>query len=237
MAKTSYQTFTQEAPLSIFRSDFIRRDAMCGAMVKQFPDLGAIAAECAAIVAAMDARSTELRAAEDALTRARALEDAEKLSVVGAYARARTVLGVEDKDAALLILPDAPSSLRKRNVVDFNLRVRSTIESLGELPADHPVRVAYLPPLQAEFAEFSTADVAEDEARARLGRLRLSLTLYRAELAQERDGQLGRIQGVVKDRAVTAMFTIPWRKRTKAEGGDADETEEPETPTATDPTR
>lgn len=243
MGKTTYQTYTQDAPLDTFRSDFIHRDAMCQAFAKQFPGLAAIGQECAALVTAMDARAVELRAAQDAVTRARALEQAVKLAVVGVYAKARTVFGLEDKGAAALILPDSPSTLRKRNVVDFNIRVKSTIESLEDLPEDHPVRVAYLDPLKAEFAEFSAVDVAEDETRARLARIKVSLTLYRAELAQERDGQLGRVQGIIKDRVVTSAFTLPWRKRSKAaeeadvvETDEADEPDEPETPPVAEPT-
>ena len=40
----------------------------------------------------------------------------------------------------------------------------------------------------------------------------MALTLYKSELAQEREAQLGTILTVLKDREKVAMFTVPWRK-------------------------
>ena len=43
----------------------------------------------------------------------------------------------------------------------------------------------------------------------------------RSELARVPDAQFGTIQSVTRDRAKTALFTIPWRKAPES----ADETE------------
>jgi hypothetical protein len=235
MARATYQTFTPETPLPIFREDFLRRQSMCAALGAKFPGLEAVGSECTEIIAAMDARKVELQRAEDALVRARALEDAEKIDVIDSYSRLRTILLLDEKETARVLLPDAPSSLGRAGLSSFKERIAASINNLRSLPEDHPVRVEHLPLLEAEHTEFLAADQREDQVKAELSRIKLSLTLYRAELAQLRDGQLGSVQSELEDRARTALFTIPWRKSSRSSSGEGDvDLDEPTPPTPPD---
>jgi hypothetical protein len=73
-----------------------------------------------------------------------------------------------------------------------------------------------LPTLETELAQFVAADKAEDTTRAALKTTRMALTLYKSELAQAREVQLGTILTLLKDREKVAMFTVPWRKPSRA---------------------
>ena len=45
---------------------------------------------------------------------------------------------------------------------------------------------------------------------------RMGLTLYKAELVQAREVQLGTILTVLKDREKVALFTVAWRKPSRS---------------------
>ncbi len=212
MAKTTYQTYTSETPIDFFRKDFIRRGAMCQALVSRFSGLEPVANESVQIVATIDERGTEIRAVEDDLVRARALEDVEKMDVVDAYTALRLMMTAYDRDRVRDFLPDAPSSLKQLGPKNLSDRVKAQIENLRILPEDSPLRTEFLPPLEREVGELETADRAEDDVRARVSALGLGLTVYKSELAQTRESQIGTIQSVLSDRAKAAQFTLPWRR-------------------------
>lgn len=215
MAKSTYQTYTDQTPVETFRADFIRRSAMCAAISKRYPALAGVGAEAAATLAQMDTRRALLQQAEDDQIRAHAIEDVEKLDVVEVYTELRRTMAAKRYDV-LTLLPDAPSTLGSLGAKNFGARVNQAIANLKALPDGDPLKVTLLPQLQVEVAEFHEADRAEDATRANLQSGRVALLLYKTELSQAREGQLGAIQGVLADREKTAQFTIPWRKPAKA---------------------
>jgi hypothetical protein len=44
----------------------------------------------------------------------------------------------------------------------------------------------------------------------------MALTLYKSELAQAREAQLGSVLTALKDREKVAMCTLPWRKPSRS---------------------
>jgi hypothetical protein len=235
MAKTNYQTYTSETPIDVFRKDFLRRASMCGALVKKHPALEPIAAECRENIASIDGRKSGLLSAEDELVVAKALEDVEKMDVIDVYSALRLTMTIHEGDATPDFLPEAPSSLKKLGTKNFTDRVTSGLESLGLLPEDHPVRISYEAQLKKEIDEFKTADLAEDSVRSKLSKIKLGLSMYKNELSQVREAQLGAIQNVLRDRSKPPLFTIPWRSSSSKSGGGT-ETETSETATPTEET-
>lgn len=187
---------------------------MCAALVSRFPNLAAIATEAKAIVTAMDGRLANLQAAEDAELIANALEDAEKIDVVDIYTEMRRTMFAQNSDVAT-ILPDAPSALARLGVDSFTKRISVAIAALKALPETDTIRVNFLQNLEKEFGEFTAADQAEDATRNALKTLRLALTLYKSELAQTREVQMGTLLTILKDRQKVALFTLPWRKTSR----------------------
>lgn len=214
MAKNTYQTYNEETPITIYRQDFIRRAAMCAALVKRYADLDAVAKEAEEIVAQIDKKLAGLQQAEDAETRARAIEDVEKLDVADLYTELRRTMWAKNYDVTT-ILPDAPSVLRRLAADSFAKRADAAVASLKALPQNDPVRAAFLANLEKELAEFHAADKAEDETRGARKSGQLALTLYKSELSQAREAELGKLQAVLMDRDKVALFTLPWRKNTK----------------------
>lgn len=217
MPTNTYQTYTAETPIHVFREDFLRRDAMCAAAAKKTPTFQPIADEAAATVAAIDQQRAAQQATEDALTRARALEDLAKIEAVDIYAQLRLTWSAQDKKLALTMLADPPSLMARYEPKEFTEKVALAFDGLGRLPEGDPVRAAFLGLATAEFEEFRAADLAEDEARRALAGAKLSMTVYKADLARRRNAQLGAIQQITGDRAKTAMFTVPWRKASRSE--------------------
>jgi hypothetical protein len=152
-----------------------------------------------------------LQDAEDDQIRARAVEDAEKIDVADVYTELRRTMFAKNYDVAK-ILPDAPSILRRMNAERFADRANAAVANLKALPETDPLRVAFLASLEKELAEFNTADKAEDDKRAAVNSGNLGLTLYKSELAQAREAQLGAVLTALKDREKVAMCTLPWRK-------------------------
>lgn len=211
------QTYTADTPIEIFRRDYLYRHAVCQALTVKHTELGAIATEAGAVVAAIDGRLADLQRAEDDHVRARALEIAAKFDVIEVYELIRAQFAVYRKDMLLSFLPESPSSLARAGVKRAEDRVNQTIANLKNLPADDAIRTGFLPQLEQEQAELRAADLAEDDVRRAVRAVGLGLTTYKAELAQLRDMQLGQVQAVMKDRAKTEMFTLPWRKPSKKE--------------------
>lgn len=228
MAKNTYQTYTDETSIETFRADFIRRSAMCAAISKRYPDLAAVGAEADATLAQIDTRRQNLQQAEDDQIRAHAIEDVEKLDVVEVYTELRRTMDAKRYDV-LTLLPDSPSVLGRLSAKNFGARANQAVANLKALPDADPLKTTLLPQLQQELAGFHEADLAEDATRANLQSGRVALLLYKTELSQAREGQLGAIQKVFGDREKTAQFTMPWRKTSKA----AAETPVVGTPTAT----
>jgi len=224
MAKNTYQTYTVDTPIPIYREDFIRRGALCAALSKRYPDLATIAAEADTTVAEIDSRRASLQQAEDDQIRARAVEDAEKLDVIDVYTELRRTMHAKSYDVATL-LPDAPSALKRLGITNTVERVNAAISNLKILPEEDSLRLAFLDKLDTELADLQGADKGEDETRLSLKRARMALTLYKAELSQVREAEMGQIQSILKDREKTAMFTVPWRKPSKA-AAQASEAEE-----------
>lgn len=220
MAK-SFQSYTNETPIAQYRTDFMHRGAVCGALKKRYPDLAAIGAEADAVVAQIDARMAQLQQAEDDQIRARAIEDAEKLDVVDVYTELRRTLFAKRYDVQAL-LPDAPSTLGRMSAKSFRERAEQAIAHLKALPDTDPVRAAFLPTLEAEFADFRTADDAEDTTRNTLAGGRMSLGLYKAELSQAREAQLGAILKLLRDSDKLSTFALPWRKPSRDKGAGAE---------------
>ncbi|MEO5727360.1 MAG: hypothetical protein ABI134_04780 [Byssovorax sp.] len=220
MAKNTYQTYTDETSIEAYRADFIRRSAMCAAISKRYPDLAAVGAEADASLAQIDTRRANLQQAEDDQVRARAIEDVEKLDVVDAYAELRRTMAAKRYDV-LTLLPDAPSTLGRLGAKNFGERANQAVANLKALPDADPLKVTLLPRLQQELAEFQVADLAEDATRANLQSGRVALVVYKAELSQAREIQLGAVQRVLGDREKTAQFTLPWRKAGRG-GGEAE---------------
>ncbi|MDC3989282.1 hypothetical protein [Polyangium jinanense] len=231
MAKNTYQTYIQETPVDIYRADFLRRGAMCAALATRHPQLADVGAEANAIVLQIDARRTALQSAEDDQVRARAMEDIEKLDVVDVYTELRRTMSAKSYDVAKL-LPDAPSTLRRLGTSNFTDRANEAVSNLRVLPENDPIRVAFLGRLEKELAEFRSADKAEDLTRVALQSGRMALTLYKSELSQAREAQLGMIHSILKDREKTALFTLPWRKpaRSAEEATPEEAAEEPAAP-------
>jgi hypothetical protein len=211
MAKTTTQSYTAETPIRSYRADFMHRGAMCSALASRYPDVAPLASEAKAIVSAIDARLANLQAAEDAELVANALEDAEKMDFVDVYTEMRRTMFAQNVDVAT-ILPDAPSSLARLGVDQFTKRTEAAIAAIKALPAADAIRIDFLTNLEKEFSEFSAADKAEDVTRNALKTIRLALTLYKSELAQSREVQLGTLLAILKDRAKVTLFTLPWRK-------------------------
>ncbi|MEO7331506.1 MAG: hypothetical protein ABI193_23220 [Minicystis sp.] len=230
MAKNTYQTYTEETSIDAYRSDLLRRRAMCGALIKRYPALGPIGTEANTILGQLDQRRADLQQAEDDQVCARAVEDAEKLDVVDVYAELRRTMSAKKYDVATL-LPDAPSVLGRLNAKDFGERANQAVTNLNALPANDPLKLAFLPKLEQELLEFHTADVQEDVTRMSLHSGRVALVLYKTELSEAREGQLGAIQNILRDREKTAQFTLPWRKAAKAVA-EQDETPDAQTPKA-----
>lgn len=228
MRKTSYQTYTEETPLDTYRTDFMRRGAMCTAVATRFPPLEAIGTAANAIVEQIDGRRVALQQAEDDQVRARAKEDAEKLDVVEIYTELRRTLHAKNVDV-LTLLPDAPSTLGRLGAKAFGERMNFVIANLNKLPDGDPQKTAFLPALTQELAGFRTADVDEDTTRANLHSSKVALLLYKAELSLAREAQLGAIQTTLRDREKTALFTVPWRKTSKPAASE-EEVETPPTP-------
>lgn len=220
MSKNSYQTYTNDVPMTTFRTEFVHRGAICGALAPRYPDLAAIATECDTIVKQIDSRLADLQDAEDQQIRARAIEDAEKIDAVDVYTELRRTMAAKNYDVAT-ILPDAPSALRRLNAERFTDRARAAVANLKTLAETDPVRVAFLATLEKELTEFQNADKAEDVTTLAIKSGRVALTLYKTELAEVRNAQLGAAQAVLKDREKVAMLTLPWRKpaRTPEETG------------------
>ena len=221
MARNTYQTYTEETSIEDYRADFIRRSAMCAALAAQHPDLGPVAAEADTVIGQIDARRADLQQAEDDQIRARALEDVQKLVALEVYAEARRTMAVKSRNV-LKVLPDAPSTLARLGVKTFGERLSQAIANLQKLPDSEPVKVAFLSNLQQEAAAFAAADAAEDATRNALQGDRVSLLLYKSELSQVREAQLGAIQTIFGDREKSAQFTLPWRKPSKGAANDDD---------------
>lgn len=222
MSNTKYQTFTEDTPIDIYREDFLRRSALCAALSKRYPALAPIGLEAKAKVAEIDTKTGLLRRLQDDLICAKALEDAEKLDVVEAYAEMRKTMSAKKYDY-MTLAPDAPSSLSPRGPATFIERVNLAMANIHALPDGDGIKTAFMPVLEGEYAEFQTADKAEDQARIALSTAKMALTLFKMELAEAREAQLGAIQAVVKDRAMVPMFTIPWRKPAKKKTGDEED--------------
>jgi hypothetical protein len=156
-------------------------------------------------------RASQLRQLDDDLVRARAIETAEKLDVVEAYDMLRKQLAAYEPKRVIEFMPVPPSTAVKLALEKFDFRVSQAISDLKGLPEDHPVRRNFLPALEREFAEFQTADTAEDVVRRNLATARLALTTLKVELAQARDRELGQIQIIFGDRSKLEFFTLPWR--------------------------
>ncbi|MDC3957291.1 hypothetical protein [Polyangium jinanense] len=217
MANNTYQTYIEETPIDIYRHDFIRRGAMCGALAKRYPGLAAIGAEADAVVGQLDSRLSDLRKAEDEQIRARAIEDAEKLDVIDVYTELRRTMAVKNPKEVLTLLPEAPSVLRRATAATFAERAGAALSNLKALPEADPLRLAFVGKLEMELAEFNDADKKEDATRLALQSGKVALTLYKSELSQTREAELGAIQNILKDREKTVLFTIPWRKTRKSE--------------------
>jgi hypothetical protein len=215
MAKTQYQTYSEETPIDTYREDFIRRGALCGALAKRYPALAAIGTEADDILAQIDSRRGALQRAEDDQIRARAIEDAEKIDVIDTYTELRGTMAGKKYDV-LTLLPDAPSTLGRLGAKNFGERADRAMANLKALPEGDAMKTTLLPKLERELAEFHEADVAEDTARANLKSGRMALLLYKTELSQAREAQLGAIQSILRDREKTVQFTIPWRKASRA---------------------
>lgn len=215
MAKGTYQTYTNETSIGDYRADNIHRGAMCAALAKRFPALGPIGTEANGIVAQIDSRIGAMQQAEDDLIRARAIEDAEKLDVSDMYTEIRRTLFAKNYDVSTL-LPDAPSTLGRLGVKNFGARVDQAVANLKSLPDSDPMKTALLPVLETELAEFHAADVAEDKNRTSFSGAKVAMTLYKTELSQTREVQLGAILNVLGDSEKMAMFTLPWRKTAKS---------------------
>jgi len=228
MAKNTYQTYTELTPIGVYRADFMRRGAMCTALLPRHPGLAAVATAARDRVTEIDAGRDAMQDAEDAELVANAIEDAAKLDVVEVYTELRRTLFAKTGDAATL-LPDAPSALARLGIDNFTNRAEAAIANLKALPENDPVRVSFLATLEKELAEFVAADKAEDNTRDALKTMRMALTLYKSELAQAREVQLGTILTVLKDREKVAMFTVPWRKPSRNAQDDA-APQEPTTP-------
>jgi len=226
MAKNTYQTYTDETPIETYRSDFIRRSAMCGAIAQRYPDLAAVATEANAVLGQIDGRLGGLQQAEDDQVRAKALEDVAKLDVVDIYAELRGIMSAKGRDV-MTLLPDAPSALGRLGAKTFRERADRAVANLKALPDGDALKADLLPKLQQELAEFREADVAEDVTRGSLQSGKMALLLYKTELSQVRETQLGAIQKVFGDRDRTAQFTIPWRKASKKSSEEPEETETP----------
>jgi hypothetical protein len=198
---------------------------MCAALAKRYPDLAPVGKMADDIVLQIDTRRAALQQAEDDQLRVRAIEDAEKLDVVDVYTELRRTLTAKNHDVATL-LPDAPSVLGRMNAKTFGERADQAVANLQSLPAGDPLKTTLLPKLQQELDEFHKADLAEDVARNALQSGKVALVLYKTELSQAREAELGAIQNVLKDREKTAQFTIPWRKTSKG-SAEEDETSAP----------
>lgn len=229
MAKTTYQTYTEETPIETYRADLIHRGAMCAALAKRYPGLDAVATEANGILAQLDTRRTELQQAEDDQIRARAIESAEKLDVVDVYTELRRTMFAKKYDVQTL-LPDAPSTLGRLGAKNFGERADQAVANLQKLPDADPLKATFLPQLQQELAEFHKADLAEDATRASLRSGRVALVLYKTELSQSRETEIGTIQKILGDREKVVQFTLPWRKN-KASEDDAAPAPPPTTPT------
>jgi hypothetical protein len=214
MGKTTYQTFTVETPIDTFRTDFIHRSAMCGAIATRYPAVADVGKEADAILSQIDTRRAELQAAEDDQTRARALENAAKIDVVDIYTELRRTMAVKNYDV-MTLLPDAPSTLNRLGAKTFGERSKQAVANLNVLPDDDIVKTTLLPKLQKELAEFNEADLAEDATRAAVRSERMALVLYKTELSQARETQMGAIQKALGDRERTVQFTVPWRKASR----------------------
>lgn len=234
MGKTTYQGYTPDVPMSAYRDDCIHRSAMCAAAAKRYPALQALADEADAIVIQIDAKLAELQKAEDDQIRARAIEIAEKLDVVELYTELRRTMFAKNYDLATL-LPDAPSALGRLGITSTSERVEVAISNLSALPAGDPIKQAFLGQLQAEHADQAAADKAEDKTRLALQSGRVALTLYKSELSQTREAQMGKIQAVLMDREKTAMFALPWRKVGKPADEPPTEPATPHPPTTSTP--
>ena len=219
MAKNNYQTYTEETPIHFYRADFVHRGALCNALSRRYPDLAEVATAANAIVVQIDARLADLRHAEDDQIRARALENAEKIDAVDVYTEMRRTMFAQNYDV-MTILPDPPSDLRRLSAERFADRAAAAITNMKALPEDDPIRVAFLPRLERELAEFDSADRTEDAKRAGIQSLELALTLYKSELAQAREVQLGTTLVVLKEREKVAMCTLPWRKTSRSSQND-----------------
>ena len=205
------QSYTAETPADDYRKDFLYRGAVCRAAGRKRPELVPIADECRATVGNIDSRKTQLQQIEDDLVLARAVESAEKLEAIEAYDMVRKQLAAYDKGRVLELMPVPPSTAAKLALEKFDYRVSQAISNIKTLPETHPVRRDFLPALEREFAEFQEADVGEDEVRRALTTMKISLTTFKAELAQLRDKELGQIQVLYGDRGKVEFFTLPWR--------------------------
>lgn len=224
MGKNNYQTYTEETPIDTYRADFIRRGAMCAALATRYPALAGIGTQASDTVTQIDAKRASLLAAEDDQIRARAIEDVEKLDVIDVYTELRRTMGAKSYDV-LTLLPDAPSSLRRVGAATFTERANIAVSNLKALPDGDALKVAFLPKIEKELTDFQQADKAEDATRAALRSSGMALTLYKTELSQAREAELGAIQNVLRDREKTALFTLPWRKSARAAGSGETETE------------
>lgn len=194
----------------------MRRSAMCAALATRYPNLAAIATEAKTIASSIDARLAALQSAEDDELIANALEDAEKIDVVDVYTEMRRTMFAKNIDVTT-ILPDAPSSLARLGVDGFTKRTEAAIAALKALPTTDPIRLEFLENLEKELGEFKSADESEDATRNALKTIRLALTLYKSELAQTREVQMGTLLTILKDRQKVALFTLPWRKATRSQ--------------------
>lgn len=233
MPKNTYQTYTDATSIAAYRADFIHRGAMCAAIAKRYPDLAAVGAEAEATLAQIDTRRAALQQAEDDQIRAHAIEDVEKLDVLDVYAELRLSLAAKKYDV-LTLLPDSPSVLGHLGAKNFGARAKQAVANLKALPDSDPLKTTLLPRLQQELSEVHEADLAEDATRENLQGGRVALLVYKTELSQAREAQIGAVQKVLGDREKTALFTLPWRKAAK---GAAEATDpappEPQKPTPT----
>lgn len=192
----------------------MRRGAMCNALGNRYPALATIAAECKTIAANIDARLAALQSAEDDELIANALEDAEKIDVVDVYTEMRRTMFAKNIDVTT-ILPEAPSSLARLGVDSFTKRTEAAIAAIKALPATDPIRIDFLTNLEKELGEFKSADTSEETSRNALKTIRIALTLYKSELAQSREAQMGTLLTILKDRQKVVLFTLPWRKSSR----------------------
>lgn len=181
---------------------------MCGALGDDEPKYQAVAEAAEKMLTDIDAKTHEVRQAEDVLTRARAVERARRMRAAESYDQLRRDLAAEARLLVPALLRVAPSSLRRAGITRAAALVAQAAENLRHAETPEAIRTEHLPILEQELTRLKDADRAEDQVRASFSALRAAVLLFKARLETDRSAQYADLVKIAGSRALADEFFL-----------------------------